>query len=135
MFQHKSERFGESKDGIGRFAAGIRKVKDREIGAVNVVMTVNEQESHGGMLAQACGTPTEFWCGATILSTTCHPEAAERGEGPRSCSQSVQSARERRWKREIPPRPAADRERQEWEREQKAAASFCRESRVNEPDG
>ena len=46
-------------------------------------MTVNEQESHCGMLAQACGTPTEFWCGATILPTTCHPEAASRGEGPR----------------------------------------------------
>jgi hypothetical protein len=60
MFQHEPERFGESKDGVSRFAAGIRKVKDREIGAVNVVMTVNEQEFHCGMLAQARGTPTEF---------------------------------------------------------------------------
>ena len=44
MFQHEPERFGESENCVGRFAAGIREMQNREIRAVNVVVTIDQQE-------------------------------------------------------------------------------------------
>ena len=52
---------GESKDGVRRFAAGIREVQDREIGAVNVIMAIDQEEFHRVRLAKAKATPTNFW--------------------------------------------------------------------------
>jgi hypothetical protein len=48
MFQHQPEGFRETEDGVGRFALRIREMEDREIGAVNVVVTVDEEKFHGG---------------------------------------------------------------------------------------
>jgi hypothetical protein len=52
MFEHQPERFRESEDGVGRFAAGIGKILDREKGAVNVVMPVDQKQLHVGNLAK-----------------------------------------------------------------------------------
>ena len=46
MFQHQPQRFGETKNGIGRFAPGIREIRDGKKRPVDVIMTVNEQQSH-----------------------------------------------------------------------------------------
>ena len=46
IFQHAPDRFGESVDRIGRFAAGIGKILDREKRSVNVVMSVDQKELH-----------------------------------------------------------------------------------------
>jgi hypothetical protein len=52
MFEHEPERFRESKDRVSRLAAGIRKVLDRKKGAVNVVVSVDEEQLHAGNLAR-----------------------------------------------------------------------------------
>jgi hypothetical protein len=52
MFEHEPERFRESKDRVSRLAAGIRKVLDREKGAVNVVVSVDQKQLHAGKVAR-----------------------------------------------------------------------------------
>src|SRR6266487_3052314 len=46
MFDHQAQGFCKSEDRVRRFAAGIRQILDREKRAINVVMTVDEQQLH-----------------------------------------------------------------------------------------
>jgi hypothetical protein len=50
MFEHEAERFRETENGVGRFALRVGEMEDREIGAVNVVVTVNEEQLHALIL-------------------------------------------------------------------------------------
>src|SRR5881392_4398469 len=46
MLQHQPQSFGKTENGVRRFAAGIRQIRDREERAVDVAMAVNEQQFH-----------------------------------------------------------------------------------------
>src|SRR4029077_16983978 len=46
MFHHEPQRFRKTENGVGRFASGIREIRDGEKRPVNVVMTVDQQQSH-----------------------------------------------------------------------------------------
>src|SRR5262249_35258385 len=56
MFHHQPQRFRKAENRVGRFAAGIREIRDSEKRAVNVVMTVDKQQSHckSPMLDSGC---------------------------------------------------------------------------------
>ena len=60
MFEHEPERFGETKNRVGRFALGIREMEDREIGAVNVVVTVNQEKLHAATYPKPATRPRIF---------------------------------------------------------------------------
>jgi hypothetical protein len=46
MFHHQAQRFRKSENGVSRFAPGIREIRDGEKRPINVVMTVDQQQSH-----------------------------------------------------------------------------------------
>src|ERR1700761_5046573 len=50
MFHHKPQRFRKTKNGVGRFASGIREIRDGEKRPINVVMTVDQQQSHRALM-------------------------------------------------------------------------------------
>jgi hypothetical protein len=52
MFDHEPKRFREPEDCVGRFASRIGEVLDREKRAVNVVMSVDEEQLHVNNLAR-----------------------------------------------------------------------------------
>ena len=64
MFQHQAESLSETKDRVRRLPARIREVQDREIGAVNIIMAIDQEEFHRVRLAKAKATPTNFLCSA-----------------------------------------------------------------------
>jgi hypothetical protein len=53
MFHHEAKGFGEAEDRVRRFATGIREIRDREKGTVNVVVTVDEKQLHPGKVAES----------------------------------------------------------------------------------
>src|SRR5437764_2512759 len=46
MFQHQPQRFGETENRIGWFAARVAQVRDREKRAINVIMPVDQKQFH-----------------------------------------------------------------------------------------
>src|SRR5437660_3910062 len=46
MFDHQPKVFGETEDGICRFALGIRGIRDSKKRGINVIVTVDKQEFH-----------------------------------------------------------------------------------------
>src|SRR6266487_5645435 len=63
MFDHQAQGFCKSEDRVRRFAAGIRQILDREERAINVVMTVDEQQPHTIIVAEAgnVAQPSRFY--------------------------------------------------------------------------
>ena len=56
MFDHEPQCFGETKNGVGRFAFGIGQVRDGEERAINVIVAVDEKQLHlvRAMLDSGC---------------------------------------------------------------------------------
>jgi hypothetical protein len=46
MFEHEAQSFGESEDRVCRFAARIGEILDREKGAIDIVMPVDQKQFH-----------------------------------------------------------------------------------------
>jgi aromatic ring-opening dioxygenase LigB subunit len=60
MLEHEAERFRESENRVGRFAARIREVLNRKEGTVNVVVSVDQKQLHADNVARGAAVSKDF---------------------------------------------------------------------------